>query len=234
MGMKDQCLENAITDSNTLLQYGLNVRQYDNQAGSIFIIHSDKKERHALHQMCASGGWEIKNFSSAEAFLDEFDPVRPGCLLLDIHVPKMGGLSLQRQLRERNSLLPILFISSHGTVPEAVEAIHGGAVDFFTNPLQKTVLLKRLWTCMDMDRAAREKQRKREEITARIAQLTQREQEVMELVVKGRLNKLIASDLGISIKTVETHRAQVMKKLQVRTQADLIHLFLLYSDKMEH
>ncbi|ADE14736.1 regulatory protein LuxR [Nitrosococcus halophilus Nc 4] len=229
MGMKDQCLGNVINDPGKPL-----LELHDIQKTNVFIVHHDKEAQHALRRMITSTAWEIKTYFSAESFLDEFDPARPGCLLLDVHVPKMGGLSLQKQLRDMNSFLPILFISSHGTVPEAVEAIHGGAADFFTKPWQKSVLLKRLWACMEKDQYARENKKKQEEIIARMARLTPREWEVMELVVKGRLNKVIAFELGISLKTVENHRAQVMKKLQVKTQADLIRLALLCLDRMEH
>ncbi|QBQ55685.1 response regulator transcription factor [Nitrosococcus wardiae] len=230
MGMKDQCLGSAIKGPGKPLLELHDVIQ----KASVFIVHHDEKESYALRRMIASTEWEIETYFSAESFLDEFDPARPGCLLLDVHVPKMGGLLLQKQLREMNSFLPIIFISSHGTVPEAVEAIHGGAADFLTKPWQESVLLKRLWTCLERDQHVREHQRRQEEVIARMARLTPREREIMELVVKGRMNKVIAFELGISLKTVENHRSQVMKKLQAKTQADLIRLALLCSNVVEH
>lgn len=229
MGMKDQYLGNVINDPGKPL-----LEIHDMEKASVFIVHHDEKEQSKLRRMIAAAEWDIKIYFSAESFLDDFDPACPGCLLLDANVPNMGGLSLQKNLRNMNSSLPIIFTSSHGTVPEAVEAIHGGAADFFTKPWQKSVLLKRIGTCMKMDQCVRERKKKQEEIMVRMARLTPREEEIMELVVKGWMNKVIAFELGISLKTVENHRAQVMKKLQAKTQADLIHMASLCSGGMEH
>ncbi|KFI23831.1 response regulator transcription factor [Nitrosococcus oceani] len=208
--------------------------QHNFEAARVFIVNSDEKAHSSLCRMIASAGWRTKSYFSAESFLDKFDPAHPGCLLLDNHVSEMGGLSLQQELRDRNSLTPVLFTSSQGTVPEAVEAIHGGAVNFFTRPLEKPLLMKCIRESIEKSQYLREEQKEREEITIRMMRLTPREREVMALVLKGQPNKLIASDLDISIKTVEIHRGQVMKKLQVRTQADLIHLALSYPSEMEH
>lgn len=225
MSIKNQYWPNALNNSE---------RQQNIESACVFIINSDEKAQDSLCRMIASAGWDTKSYFFAETFLDEFDPAHPGCLLLDNHVSEMGGLSLQQQLRNRNSVVPILFTSSQGTVPEAVKAIHDGAVNFFINPLRKSILIKCIRESIQKNQSLREDQKKREEITVRMMRLTPREREVMALVLKGRPNKLIASDLGISIKTVEIHRGQVMRKLQVRTQADLIHLNFSYSSEMEH
>lgn len=198
---------------------------------TVFIINSDKEERNLLRQMIASTGWASKSYSSADSFLDEFNPVQPGCLLLDIEVSKMGGLLLQKELQERNNLLPILFTSSEGRVREAVQAIRQGAVDFLTKPVKKSVLMKCLEQCIEKNQRDLKIQRAWEKFTRKVGELTPREHEIMDLVARGRLNKVIASDLNISIKTVEIHRAQVMKKLHVKNQAELIHLTLLFSNK---
>jgi FixJ family two-component response regulator len=181
--------------------------------------------------MIASAGWVSKSYSSAEAFLNEFNPTNPGCLLLDTEVSEMGGLLLQKELRSRNNLLPILFTSSEGTVQDAVQAIRQGAVDFLIKPLKKPVLLKRLGQCIEKNQKDQKVQREWEKFTKKVRCLTPREHEIMELVVKGKLNKVIAFDLNISIKTVEIHRAQVMKKLRVKNQAELIQMSFFSSQR---
>lgn len=198
---------------------------------TIFIINRYKEEQDSLQQMIASAGWVSKSYFSAESFLNELNPSQPGCVLLDAEIPEMGGLLLQKELRSRNSLLPILFTSSEGTVEDAVQALHQGAVDFLMRPLKKTALLKRLDQCIEKNREDRKVQGEWRKFTTRLRQLTPREHEVMELIIKGRLNKVIAFDLDISIKTVEIHRAQVMRKLQIKNQAELIKLSLFFSSK---
>lgn len=200
---------------------------------AIFIVTGKEEINDSLHWLRESAKWDVKSCLSVEDFLDTFDPAQPGCLLLDAHAPKMGGLALQEQLRIENSALPIIFASTHGTVPEAVQALHAGAADFLVAPFKKPLLLRRLKASIELNQRAREVKRKEEEIAARLERLTTREREVMQQVIKGKLNKLIASDLGISIKTVEIHRARVMKKLQVRSQVNLIHLVAQCSSKHE-
>jgi FixJ family two-component response regulator len=217
MGMKEPCLSLGGDGLNTLKRGVI-------QKATVFIVNGDKGEQDSLRQMIASAGWDSKSYFFAEAFLNEFNPVQPGCLLLDIEAPEMGGLSLQKELRGRNSLLPILFSSSEGTVREAVQALRRGAVDFFMKPLKESVLLKRLGQCIEKNQKDREVQQEWKKFTKRVECLTPREHEIMDLVIKGKLNKVIAHDLDISIKTVEIHRGQVMKKLRVRNQAELIHL----------
>jgi FixJ family two-component response regulator len=223
MGMKDLCL--PLGDELNTLKRGV-IRK-----STVFIINGHKEEQDSLQQMIASAGWASKGYSSAESFLDEFNPSQPGCVLLDAEVPEMGGLLLQQELRSKNSLLPILFTSSEGTVEDAVQALHRGAVDFLMKPLKKTVLLKRLSQCIEKNREDRKVQGEWKKFTTKVRHLTPREHQVMELIIKGRLNKVIAFDLDISIKTVEIHRAQVMRKLQIKNQAELIKLSLFFSSK---
>ncbi len=198
---------------------------------TVFIVKGEEKRGNSLHWLEELAEWDINAYSSAEAFLDVFDPALPGCLLLDAHAPKMGGLLLQKQLRSQHSRLPIIFVSTHGTVAEAVQALHAGATDFLMPPFKKSLLLRRLKESIERDKKVREAQKKKAEITARLKQLTAREQEVMKRVIEGKLNKMIASELDISIKTVEVHRARVMRKLHVRSQADLIRLITQCSHK---
>jgi FixJ family two-component response regulator len=223
MGMEDLCL--PLGDGPNALKRGTI------QEPTVFIINGYKEERDSLHQIVASVGWVSKSYSSAESFLDEFNPAQPGCLLLDAEVPEMGGLLLQKELRSRNNLLPILFTSSKGTVQDAVQALRRGAVDFLMKPLKKPILLRRLGQCIEKNRDDWKVQREWERFTTKLKHLTPREHEVMKLMVKGRLSKVIAFDLDISIKTVEIHRAQVMRKLRVKNQAELIQLSLFFSSK---
>ncbi|QBQ55110.1 response regulator transcription factor [Nitrosococcus wardiae] len=193
---------------------------------TVFIVDSNHSRDPTLSRLNNAQNWEVKIYSSAEAFLEAFDPSHPGCLLLDVHVPKMGGLALQKQLEDQNSELPLLFVSTQGTVSEAVQAIHAGAVDFLIKPVKQSLLLERLQEGLAQSLRIREAQRKQEEMAARISQLTPREQQVMERLIEGKLSKVIASELGISTKIVDHHRAQVMAKLQTRNRAELLQLTL--------
>jgi RNA polymerase sigma factor (sigma-70 family) len=193
---------------------------------TVCIVNGKEKMRNFLYRIANTTSWDIRLYSSAEVFLESMDSVRPNCLLLDIDAPRMGGFTLQAQLQEQRNFLPIIFVSAHGTVTEAVQALQAGAADFIVKPFRQSLLLKRIRECVEKNRKAEEAQRQREEVAARISKLTPREREVMELVVKGKLNKVIASELNISIKTVEIHRAHVMKKLHVDSQAELIQLAL--------
>jgi RNA polymerase sigma factor (sigma-70 family) len=199
------------------------------QKTTVYIVNGKEEMQNSLHGMTRSTQWETKIYSSAESFLDSFDPASPGCLLLDINVPAMGGLVLQAQLHAQHHLLPIIFASAGGTVPEAVQAFRAGAADFIIEPVRQRVLLARIRECVEKNQRDQEAQRQREEIDARITELTLREREVMDLVVRGTLNKVIASELNISVKTVEAHRSQVMKKLRAKNQAELIRLAIVSS-----
>jgi two-component system response regulator TtrR len=145
-------------------------------------------------------------------------------------MPEIGGLQLQKLLLEKNNPLPIIFISAHGNVPDAVNALHEGAIDFLTKPFDSQLLLKRIQSSIDLDQKRRETRQKKEEIAAKLAQLTSRERQVMDLIVKGKANKVVAAELGISTKTVEIHRARVMEKLRARNLADLIYLIHYLQD----
>jgi two-component system, LuxR family, response regulator FixJ len=209
--------------------YHLNQKRPAIQKAVVYIVNDQEERQHSLHRITRSAQWETKIYSSAEAFLDNFDPVGPSCLLLDINVPTMGGLALQAQLHTQRHSLPILFISARGTVLEAVQALRAGAVDFMIEPVRRRILLTRVRECIEKNQKDQDTQWQRKKIAARVAKLSPREREVMELAVRGKLNKLIASELNISTKTVERHRFQMMKKLHARNQAELIWLDIMRS-----
>jgi FixJ family two-component response regulator len=171
-----------------------------------------------------SVGIPNQTFESATAFLDSFDPDRIGCLVADIRMPVMSGMDLQKELNARKAAIPIIFITGHGDVPMAVNAMKGGARDFLTKPFRDQDLLDRVRSALDAARTESDSQQQLREIRERFESLTPRETEVMELVVNGSANKVIAMDLGVSQRTVELHRARVMQKMSVRSLAELVRL----------
>ncbi|QBQ54959.1 response regulator transcription factor [Nitrosococcus wardiae] len=203
-------------------------------AATLLIVSGDSGMRQALRQISESTGAPCSVYTTAEGFLADFDPTLSGCLLLDMHVPHMGGLRLQQQLQHQSSRLPLLFVSAEATVPEGVQAMQAGATDFIIQPLKCAGLVKtRLKTCLAQALQSQIEQKKKAEIAARLAQLTRREWEVMEGMIAGKLNKQMAFEWNISSKTVEIHRAQVMKKLQARNCAELINLMLSQRERLQ-
>ena len=165
-------------------------------------------------------------YGSGDEFLEQVTGERPGCLVLDIRMPGLGGLELQEELINRGSSLPVIFITGHGDVPMAVEAMQKGAVDFIQKPFRDQELLDRIREALKTDRQRREEQQHHAEVEDRIARLTNREREVFDLVVTGKPNKVIAYELGVSQRTVEIHRARVMEKMQARSLADLVKMHM--------
>jgi FixJ family two-component response regulator len=168
----------------------------------------------------------VEAFASADEFLDQYDGSRSGCLVLDIRMPGMGGLELQERLLALGSSMPIIFITGHADVPMAVEALRKGAFDFIQKPFRDQELLDRISEALSVDRRQRSEQENRCEIEARLSKLTNREREVMGLVVTGKPNKIIAYELGASQRTVEIHRSRVMDKMQARSLAELVRMSL--------
>jgi len=193
---------------------------------TVFVVDDDQAVRDALHFVIHSSGRKVETYPSAEAFLEAYHPTRPGCLVLDVRMPGVSGLSLQQTLVERRLPIPIIFISAHGTVPTAVRAMHAGAFDFLTKPFDNEVLLDRIEQCIKRDQATRARLAEQDKIATRLAQLTPRERQVMDFVVAGKLNKEIAAELGLSQKTVEAHRAKVMEKMQAGSLAELVQMTL--------
>lgn len=196
------------------------------RAPTVFIVDDDRNILQAMQFLLRSVQLPCEVFASGEAFLERFDPEWPGCLVLDIRMPGVSGLELQERLLKAGGTLPIIFVTGHGDVPMAVEAMQKGAFDFVQKPYREEDLLERVQAALGSDRRARDERAKRAEVEARLKSLTAREREVMELVVTGKPNKVIAYELGVSQRTVEIHRARVMDKMQARSLADLVRMSL--------
>jgi two-component system, LuxR family, response regulator FixJ len=197
---------------------------------TIFIIDDDEAMRDSLGLLMRSVDFEYESYVSAQSFLDSFQGDCTGCLLLDIRMPGMSGLDLQTHLQEIGVDLPILFITGHGDVPMAVEAMKKGALDFFQKPFRDQALLDRISQVLGQLDDQHQKQAQQQQIQERLDSLTVREHEVMALVVKGDCNKVIAADLGISQRTVELHRAKVMQKMDAGSLAQLVQLVLFIQE----
>jgi len=189
---------------------------------TVYIVDDDEALRDSLVWLLESNNYKVAQFDSAEAFLAAYRPDLTGCLVLDVRMPGMSGLELYERLRERHTTLPVLFITGHGDVPMAVSVLKKGAVDFIEKPFSDTDMLKLIDQCLASERENRERVRQDAAVAKRLDQLTGREMEVLELIIAGRLNKQIADDLGISIKTVEVHRARVMEKMEANSLAELV------------
>jgi len=192
----------------------------------VHIVDDDEAMRDSLKWLLESRGLAVDLYASGEAFLKAFGNGFCGCLVLDVRMPGMSGLDLYEQLQARNSTLPVIFITGHGDVPMAVSALKKGAADFIEKPFNDQDMLGLIESCMRQDRAAAEKRAESASVVQRLDSLTQREQEVLGLVVAGKLNKQIADELGISIKTVEVHRSRVMQKMGANSVAELVQLTL--------
>ena len=194
--------------------------------GTVYVVDDDEAVRDSLQWLLEGKGYRVHCFDSAESFLSRFDARDVGCLIVDIRMEGMSGLELQDQLIERQSPLPIVFITGHGDVPMAVDTMKKGAMDFIQKPFDEAQLLA-LVERMQAEAVGKfAQQQSAANRDALMAKLTGREAQVLERIVAGRLNKQIADDLGISIKTVEAHRANIMEKLGANTVADLLKIAL--------
>jgi FixJ family two-component response regulator len=193
---------------------------------TVFIVDDDAPVRDSLSMLMKSVGLEAETFASAMEFLESYDADRPGCLVLDIRMPGMSGLELQDQLNTMHAIIPIIFITGHGDVPMAVSAIQHGAADFIQKPFRDQDLLDRINKALEQDQHNRETLLEIRGIEQRLASLTPREHEVMELIVEGRPNKVIAGDLDVSQRTVEIHRARVMEKMKASSLAHLVRMVM--------
>jgi FixJ family two-component response regulator len=191
---------------------------------TVYIVDDDESIRRLLTWLAEREGFRARSFDSAEAFLAEFRGEAPACLLLDLTLGGMDGLTLQAQLNERHADLPVVFISATADIPRAVEAVKHGAVDFVVKPFDYKKVLDLARQCLKRSAETLARKRRQEETQTGLAALTPREREVLEKVVAGKLNRMIAEELAVSIKTVEAHRARIMEKLQVHTVADLVRL----------
>jgi FixJ family two-component response regulator len=196
----------------------------EKEQGVVYVVDDDRAVRDSLDMLLRSAGIVSEAFESAAAFLAGLRADRIGCLVADIRMPGMSGLELQQELNARKVEIPIVFITGHGDVPMAVNAMKAGAVDFLTKPFRNRDLLDRIEAALGSARAGFRDHEKLRDTRARYATLTPREVEVMGLVVSGLANKVIAMDLGVSQRTVELHRARVMQKMGVRSLAELVRL----------
>lgn len=191
---------------------------------TVFIVDDDEGVRDALSLLITTTGHNVETYGSAHAFLDQYHASRPGCLILDMRLPDLGGLEVLDQLAGRHSPLPVIILTGHGDVPAAVHAMKVGAMDFIEKPFDSEQLLARIDQAIEHDRRNRSQSADQAQLAARIALLTPREREIMELIVSGKANKVIAIELEISERTVELHRSRLMKKMAVRSLAELIHI----------
>jgi two-component system response regulator FixJ len=191
---------------------------------TVFIVDDDEGVRDGLSLLLATVGQPCELYECGQDFLDVFAEDKRGCLVLDIRMPRMTGLDLQKKLQEMGSTLPIIFITGHGDIPMAVEAMRRGALDFIRKPFREHDLLDRINEALNIDEDAYRRARNHEELAEKLSTLSDREMEVFDRVADGHMNKVIAADLGISERTVEVHRGQVMKKLGVRTLAQLVRI----------
>lgn len=192
----------------------------------VFIVDDEEAVRDSIGLLLRSVGLRAQGFPDARAFLDAYRPEQPGCLVLDIRMPRMSGLELQQELNRRGWGIPVIFISGHGDVPMAVEAMRAGAVDFLQKPFKDDELIRRVQKALDQDERLREQLNGREQIRARFDALTPREREIAARLVAGEANKVIAIELSLSERTVELHRAHIMQKMEARGLAQLVQMLM--------
>jgi FixJ family two-component response regulator len=188
----------------------------------VYVVDDDPSVRKALERLLRSAGHDAKTFASASEFLDFNHPDAPGCLILDIKMPKVSGLELQDRLAAKGISFPIIFITGHGTVPASVRAFKAGAMDFLQKPFEDGKLLGAVSRGIEKHSRLRQKQKEMKTLRSRLETLTPREREVFKLVVSGMLNKQIAFELGTTEKTIKVHRGRVMEKMGAASLADLV------------
>jgi len=200
---------------------------------TVFVVDDDPEMRESVRLLMSSVGVAAEAYASADDFLDRYDRSRPGCVVLDVRMPGMSGLDLQGRLAAEGIEVPIIMVSAYGDVPTAVQAIKRGAIDFIEKPYTDQELLDRVNVAITCDGERRRAAADRAEVEARMRRLTQRESQVMEFVLEGAANKVIADELGLSHKTIEVHRARVMEKMRVGSLAELLQLVLGYRSRCE-
>jgi FixJ family two-component response regulator len=190
----------------------------------VFVVDDDPSMRRSLATLLRSVGLDVQLFSSAQEFMQADRPDVPGCLVLDVRLPGMSGLTFQQELAKAGIALPVIFVTGYGDVPMTVRAMKAGAVEFLTKPFDDQVLLDAVDAAIERDRARRRDATSLAELNARYHELTERERQVMKFVVTGRVNKQIAAELGLSLVTVKVYRGQVMRKMLAKSVAELVRM----------
>jgi len=191
---------------------------------TVFLVDDDASVLKALSRVLREDGWSVQTFESAEAFLSRRAPDMYGCLVLDVTMPDIDGLELQRRLGEAGQSLPIVFVTGHGDIPMSVQAIKAGAADFLTKPVQAQALVRAVRSAIEQHESALQAREVTAKFRERLASLTPREREVLAALAAGKLNKQIASDLGVVEQTIKFHRARIMERMQAKTVAELMHI----------
>jgi FixJ family two-component response regulator len=191
---------------------------------TVFLVDDDAGVRRSLSRVLRDEGFEVRGYESAEAFLARSDTTARGCLVLDVTMPGLDGLELQRRLSDGGQAMPIVFLTGYGDIPMSVRAIKAGAADFLTKPVSSETLVAAVRAAIEQDSATRQTEDEAAELARRFGSLTAREREVLAALVDGRLNKQIATDLGVVEQTVKFHRARIMERIGARTVAELMHM----------
>jgi two-component system, LuxR family, response regulator FixJ len=193
---------------------------------TVFVVDDDDAVRNSLKLLLKSVGLSAQVHGSAQEFLATYDAQQPGCLVLDVRMPGMSGLEMQQELNMRGATIPVIFITGHGDIPMAVEAMQHGAFDFLQKPFRDQELLDRVNRALMRDAEKRTQLRHKDIILERLTTLSPREREVLDLVTRGKPNKIVAADLGVSQRTVEIHRARVMEKMDATSLAELVRMMI--------
>jgi len=199
----------------------------------VYIVDDDEAVRNSLRLLLKSVGLVPAPLTSAREFLEKYDPAQPGCVVLDVRMPEMSGLELQELLNTEGAIIPVVFITGHGDVPMAVEAMQAGAFDFLQKPFRDQDLIDRIQRALEKDRANRAALNERNLIREHLESLTPREREILTLVTSGKPNKIMAADLGLSQRTIEIHRARVMEKMGASSLAQLVRMVMDLSEGEE-
>ena len=200
---------------------------------TVYVVEDDEAVRDSLELLLKSDSKPLKTYDSANAFLKDYSDKMAGCIVLDIRMPGMDGMELQKKLNDKHSILPIIFVTGHGDVPMAVDAMKEGAVDFIQKPYREEALLEKIEAALEQDQEQRKSLDEKQEIIRRVKSLTPREREIMDRMIAGQANKVIAIELEISQRTVEIHRSRVMHKMGTHSLAHLVRMVLSVKDLID-
>jgi len=200
----------------------------ETNSATVYLIDDELAIRDSMTYLIESAGLKTKSYESAEAFLNDHEQIMPGCLLLDVRMPSMSGLELQEKLAQRNIYIPIIFISGNADIPETASAFRAGALDFFEKPFDHDTLLQRIYEAIDKDAEFRNRNSEMEKIKSCFDRLTQREKEVLKLIIDNNSSKQVAKQLAISPRTIDAHRARIMEKMQANNVVGLVAKVMSY------